>query len=142
MSSLTVRAQGPAGAPDVWEAYADPQRWVQWAPQIRRVVAIGRLRPGLTGEVWSILPVPVAFQVLEVDAKRRRWSWRAALGPLRLRLDHGVDARDIGCATWLTMHGPLPVLVLYAPIARLALHRLVRTPASTAPRTQRAGGPA
>ncbi len=140
MSSLTVRAQGPSGAADVWEAYADPQRWPQWAPQIRRVVAIGRLRPGLTGQVWSFLPTPVSFEVVDVDARRRRWSWRVTLGPLRLRLDHGVDARDIGCSTWLTMHGPLPVLALYAPLARLALHRLVRTPPlSAATRPERSG---
>jgi hypothetical protein len=141
MSSLTVRAQGPARAVDAWEAYADPQRWAEWAPQIRRVVAIGRLRPGLSGQVWSILPAPVSFEVTQVDAKRRRWSWKAALGPVRLRFDHGVDPRDLGCSTWLTMHGPLPLLLIYAPVARLALHRLVRTPASATPRTQRAGGP-
>ena len=128
MSSLTVRAHGPAGAPDVWEAYADPQRWPEWAPHIRRVDAIGRLRPGLAGQVWSIVPAPVSFEVTEVDAKRRRWSWQAVFGPVRMRFDHGVDVRDGGSETWLTMHGPLPLLMIYAPIARLALHRLVRVP--------------
>ena len=128
VSSLTVRAQGPAAVPDVWEAYADPQRWPEWAPHIRRVDAIGRLRPGLAGQLWSIVPRPVSFEVTGVDAKRRRWSWRAAIGPLRMRFDHGVDARGAGSGTWITMHGPLPLLMIYAPVARLAVHRLVHTP--------------
>jgi hypothetical protein len=130
VSSLTVRAHGPASASDVWEAYADPQRWPEWAPHIRRVEAVGRLRPGLAGRVWSIVPAPVAFEVTDVDAKRRRWSWLALIGPLRMRFDHGVDSRDAGSGTWLTMHGPLPLLAIYAPVARLALHRLVRVRAT------------
>ena len=127
MPSLTLRATGPTPAPDVWEAYADPQRWSQWAPHIRRVEAVGRLRPGLAGQVFSVVPPPVSFEVTDVDAKRRRWSWQAVFGPIRMSFDHGVDVCGEGSDTWLTMHGPLPLLVLYAPIARLALHRLVRT---------------
>jgi hypothetical protein len=116
----------------VWEAYADPQRWPEWAPHIRRVEAIGRLRPGLEGQVWSIVPAPVSFEVTDVDAKRRRWSWLAAFGPVRMRFDHGVDELDTGSGTWLTMHGPLPLLMIYAPLARLALRRLVRVPVAAA----------
>jgi hypothetical protein len=127
MSSMTVRASGPASAPAVWEAYADPQRWPEWAPHIRRVDAVGRLRPGLEGQVFSLLPPPMNFAVTGVDAKGRRWSWDAVLGPFRMSFDHGVESRTGGSGTWLTMHGPLPLLVLYAPLARLALHRLVRT---------------
>jgi hypothetical protein len=127
MPSLTVRATGPATAPTVWEAYADPQRWKDWAPHIQQVVAVGRLRPGLEGQVgFPILP-RVNFSVTDVDAKRRRWSWDAAFGPFQMSFDHGVEIRGAGSGTWLTMHGPLPLLVLYAPLARLALHRLVRT---------------
>ena len=128
VSSLTVRAHGPAGAPDVWEAYANPQRWPVWAPHIRRVEAVGRLRPGMAGQVWTFAPVPVSFEVTAVDAKRRRWSWQVALGPVRMSFEHGVDVRHPGSATWLTMRGPLPLLMMYAPLAKLALSRLVRTP--------------
>jgi hypothetical protein len=128
MSSLTVRASGPATVPTVWEAYADPQRWPEWSPHIHRVDAVGRLRPGLEGQVGlPLLPRLVDFVVTAVDAKGGRWSWQAALGPLRMSFDHGVEAKGAGSGTWLTMHGPLPILVLYAPLARLALHRLVRT---------------
>jgi hypothetical protein len=126
MSSLTVRATGPASAAAVWEAYADPQRWPSWAPHIRKVDAVGRLRPGLTGHVTSYVPPALSFEITDVDAKGRRWSWETALGPVRMSFDHGVDPRPAGSSTWLTMHGQLPLLVLYAPVARLALHRLVR----------------
>src|ERR1700710_1874423 len=112
MSSMTVRASGPASAPTVWEAYADPQRWSEWAPHIRRVDAIGRLRPGLEGRViYPVLP-RVSFSVTAVDAKSRRWSWGAVFGPFRMSFDHGVDSQASGSGTWLTMHGPLPLLVL------------------------------
>ncbi len=127
MPSLTLRANGPASAQQVWEAYADPQRWSQWAPHIRRVDAVGRLRPGLAGQVFSVIPAPVSFEVTDVDAKRRRWSWDTVFGPIRMSFDHGVDVRGEGSRSFLTMHGPLPLLLLYAPLARLALYRLVRT---------------
>jgi hypothetical protein len=126
MTSLTVQARGSAPADAAWERYADPQKWPQWAPQIRRVEAVGRLRPGLTGRVYSYLPPGIAFRVLEVDAKRKTWSWRVQLGPLSLVLEHGVrEGRHGGSETWLRLNGPLPVVVLYAPLARYALGHLV-----------------
>jgi hypothetical protein len=63
--------------------------------------------------------------VLAVDEAAREWSWEARLGPLRLRLEHGVTAHIDGSATWLRVHGPLPVILVYAPVARIALGRLV-----------------
>jgi hypothetical protein len=137
---LTLRASGPADADAVWEAYADPQRWSSWSPQIARVETTGRLRPGLTGRVWSYLPPPVRFEVLTVDATRRRWTWRVAVGPVGLTLEHSVDRRPRGAQTALTARGPWPVLLAYAPLARLALHRLVRVAGVTAPRRS-AGSP-
>jgi hypothetical protein len=39
---------------------------------------------------------------------------------------HGVDVRDdAGCCAWIRIRGPLPVVVAYLPVARLALGRLV-----------------
>ena len=69
MGSLTLHASGPAPVNAVWEAYADPQRWSQWSPHIRRVEAVGRLRPGLTGQVVAVVPLAVNFEVTKVDAK-------------------------------------------------------------------------
>jgi hypothetical protein len=126
MGALTLQARGPLPVDVVWERYADPQRWPQWAPQIRRVDAVGRLRPGLDGRVHSYLPPGIAFRVLAVDARSRTWSWRVQLGPLALVLEHGVrEATHGGSETWLRLHGPMPVLLGYAPLAKLALNRLV-----------------
>ncbi len=130
MTSLTLRAHGPADVGLVWERYVDPQQWPTWAPQIQRVSCSGeRLEHGTTGTVHAGLlsrpTVPVSFEVLALDEDRREWSWRAHVGPLSLRLEHGVLARGAGSETWLRVHGPLPVVAAYAPVARLALSRLV-----------------
>src|SRR4051794_41500644 len=80
MGALTLQARGPLPVDVVWERYADPQRWPQWAPQIRRVDAVGRLRPGLDGRVHSYVPPGIAFRVLAVDARSRTWTWRGPPG--------------------------------------------------------------
>jgi hypothetical protein len=135
MTTLTLLARGTAPVDAAWERYADPQLWPTWSPQIQRVTtSTPRLETGTTGTVHAgLLPrptVPVPFTVLEVDDVRRRWAWRVSLGPVRLHLEHGVDPDDTGgdpgSATWLRMAGPLPVVLPYAPLARIALSRLVR----------------
>jgi hypothetical protein len=126
VGALTLHARGPLPPHVVWERYADPQRWQTWAPQIRKVEAVGRLRPAMSGRVYSYLPPGLAFQVLDVDARSRTWAWRVQAGPVRLMLEHGVrEAPRGGTETWLRLHGPLPLLLAYAPLARLALRRLV-----------------
>lgn len=131
MTSLTLRAQGPASEDVVWERYVDPGQWSTWAPQIQRVSAsTQRLVAGTTGTVHAgLLPRPtlsVAFEVLTLDEARHEWTWRAHVGPIGLRLEHGVRSRGDGTETWLRVHGPLPIVLAYAPVARLALSRLVR----------------
>lgn len=126
MGALTLQARGPLPVDVVWERYADPQRWPEWAPQIRRVDSVGRLRPGLTGRVYSYVPPGLAFRVTAVDARRRTWTWRVQAGPITLSLEHGVrEGAHGGSLTWLRLHGPLPLLAVYAPIAKIALNRLV-----------------
>ncbi|MFE5392988.1 SRPBCC family protein [Streptomyces sp. NPDC056568] len=85
------------------------------------------LRPGLTGTVESYARIRVPFRVEAVDGVLRTWSWRVRLGPVRVRLHHCVRAREHGSETSLTMRGPMLVLAAYAPLARLALGRLVRS---------------
>ena len=131
MRTLTLRAHGSAPATLAWERYADPGLWSQWSPQIQRVeTTMARLESGGTGTVRAGLlahpTLPVPFRVLEVDERARRWTWEARIGPVVLHLEHGVEARGSGSRTWLTVRGPWPVLIAYAPLARLALHRLVR----------------
>src|SRR3712207_7069261 len=35
VTTLTLHTTGPIGPDEVWERYAVPARWSQWAPQIR-----------------------------------------------------------------------------------------------------------
>lgn len=130
MAVIGLRASGPVPVALAWERYADPALWSTWAPQIQRVdTDLERLAPGGTGTVRAgLLPHPtlgIPFRVLDVDETAREWSWEARLGPVKLRLEHGVTANEGGSATWLRVHGPLPVILAYAPVARLALGRLV-----------------
>ncbi|MGW9448874.1 SRPBCC family protein [Streptomyces sp. NPDC055632] len=127
MAAVTLRAAGPAPVEDVWARYAVPALWPTWSPQIRAVRADGaRIAPGMRGEVLSFLGVSVRFVVESVDEERRRWTWRVALGPVRLRLHHAVLARPAGSATTLRIEGPALALAAYAGPARWALGRLVR----------------
>lgn len=130
MAALTLQAHGRAPVALAWERYADPAMWPTWAPQIQRVdTSMDRLEPGGTGVVRAgLLPRPtlgVPFEVLDVDEGAHEWSWRIRLGLLRLRLEHGVTGHLTGSTTWLRLHGPLPVVLGYAPVARFALGRLV-----------------
>ncbi len=145
VAALLLEAAGPARVAESWERYAQPARWPDWAPQIHRVridpdLEAGgdgeRIHPGMTGEVRSFLPPAARFVITSVDELSHTWSWRVSIGPLRLTLDHGVEpCLDAGTTTWLRLRGPLPVVLAYAPLARLALRRLVRAeaPAKAAP---------
>lgn len=89
-------------------------------------VAQGRIVPGLRGRIRGPFPLAVRFVITAVDEVERTWSWRVRVGPLWLRLDHGVDAcLDGGTAAWLRITAPAPVIRAYAPVARAALRHLV-----------------
>ena len=120
---MRVGATGTASRDAMWEAYADPSRWPTWAPQIRSVEPHERIREGLEGRVIG-LGARVRFRVLSVERDAGRWSWEVRSGPVRLRIDHQVDD---GSAS-ITIEGPAPAVLAYAPVARLALSRLVRLP--------------
>src|SRR3978361_1221103 len=94
MASVTLRARGPADPATAWERYVDPALWSSWAPQIQGGTAsTERLAAGPTGTVHAGLlarpTLPVDFEVLTVDEARREWEWRAHVGPISLRLEHG-----------------------------------------------------
>lgn len=125
--TLTLRAGGAAEAAEVWERYAVPRRWPTWSPQIQRVeTAAARIVAGASGKVVGPLGVHVRFVIDDVDEAARTWSWRVRVGPVTLHLEHAVLIDGPGSATTLRMHGPLPVVAGYAPVAQLALNRLVR----------------
>jgi hypothetical protein len=113
---LTLSAHGPRDPADVWDRYVRPARWPEWSPQIRSVDHPGpRLYPGAVGTVHGPLGVRLPYTVHDVDSGARRWSWTA--GPFHLV--HTVSP------TTLVITGPAPLVLLYAPLARWALHRLV-----------------
>jgi len=70
---------------------------------------------------------PVDFIVEVLDPAEQRWSWRARvlLVGVRLHLEHGVHDDRIGVRTWLRIRGPAWVVLAYAPVAQWSLTRLV-----------------
>lgn len=126
MAIVTFSAAGRLTPDEVWERYADLSLWSQWAPQIRRVEATSeRLEFGTTGRVYGPPGIRIDFVVNGVDAAARRWSWTVTRWPITLHLEHAVTKQGGGAATSLRVEGPLPVVLAYAPIARIALQFLV-----------------
>jgi len=113
----------------VWADYAEPARWTGWSPQVRRV-ELGEpvLQAGLTGTVRGPGGLRVPFVVTALDAGATTWAWEVSAAGAGLRLEHGVRAVGDGSLTWLVLDGPAAVVLAYAPLARLALRRLVRRP--------------
>lgn len=125
--SLRVTATGPAAPDEVWDRYTRPARWSSWAPHIREVDHPGDVvAPGSRGRVTGVGGLVAVFHVDAVDEAARTWTWSVRTGPLRLRFDHDVrPTADGGSTASMTAHGPWPVLLAYAPVARWALGRLV-----------------
>jgi len=125
---LTVSAAGSLTPQAVWDRYVHPARWSQWSPQIPRVdCADETLRPGSRGRVHGPPGFAVDFIVEVLDPAEQRWSWRARvlLVGVRLHLEHGVHDDRIGVRTWLRIRGPAWVVLAYAPVAQWSLTRLV-----------------
>jgi hypothetical protein len=135
----------------VWLRYAEPSRWASWSPQVKGVdYPYATLRAQTGGRVRGPGPVTVRFRVDAVDPARRTWSWTvqpqvAGRVVATMRLDHGVEAaveqdphdgtrgwrrggRQVPSrsTTWLRLRGRAPVIAAYAPVARIALRRIVR----------------
>jgi hypothetical protein len=85
-----------------------------------------RITPGLRGVVIGPVGVHVPFEVLAVDETAMTWTWRVRAMLAELTLEHSVTPDGRGCRTDLTIIGPPPLVVGYAPVARFALTRLVR----------------
>ena len=124
-----LSATGPAQPADVWELYRRPANWASWSPQIRSVKCKDDvIRIGTTGKVVGPFGFTIDFVITAVDEESREWSWKvkAPLG-IRLHLSHGVESSGGGTRTTLTVRGPAPIVLGYAPIASLALRNLVKS---------------
>jgi Polyketide cyclase / dehydrase and lipid transport len=124
---LTVAAVGPADPAVVWDRYVYPDRWSEchrrsFASTARTV----RSARGSRGRVHGPCGLTAGFQVLDVDPENRSWTWRVVVAGVTLTLGHAVQARGNGTRTTLDLSGPPPVVLGYAPVAHLALSRLVR----------------
>ena len=127
MAVRRLETRGPAAPDEVWDRYATLARWPEWSPQISRVVAgAEQLALGVRGTVYVAGALPVPFTVTSCRPADRSWSWQVRLGPVTLDLHHAVYAAGSGTRTTLALTGPTLVLTAYAPLARLALRRLVR----------------
>ena len=128
MTTLTVHATGGVAPAEAWDRFSVVSRWPGWAPQITGVEAgAERIAQGLTGTVRGPLGVPLPFVVDEVDDASRQWTWSVFAGPIRIQLRHWVSAAPAGGTTTGTrVHGAAPLVLGYAPLALLALQRLVR----------------
>ena len=132
---MLVEASGKARPDTVWRLFTSPSQWPSWAPQIRDVTsADSELRLGGTGRVLGPGPLAVDYEVTEVDAGLRVWSWEVMVGPARVRMRHYVlPTAAGGSRALMQVHGPMAVPAqAYRPLARAALRRLVAT-ASPAP---------
>lgn len=120
---MRVTATGAATPDEVWRRYVTPELWPTWAPQLRRVTCPdATIRPGSTGTAHGAALVRVPFDILTVDDAERTWSWRVGR-PIGITMRHGVDDDQQGTSAWVEI--PL-ALFAYAPLAQLALRRLVR----------------
>lgn len=127
VGSVRVAAGGPLDADAVWARYTAPAAWPGWAPHLRSVdYPHDVVRPGTAGRVTGVGGLVAVFRIDTVDEDERTWSWSVRSGPLRLRLEHGVqDDGATGSTAWVRVHGPRPVVLVYAPLARWSLGRLV-----------------
>lgn len=119
-----VLATGPATAQTMWAAYVDTSGWARWAPHIHSVDPLGTIHAGMRGVVEGPLRSRARFEVTSVDEAQRAWTWEVRLGPARLLIDHEVAEGK----TAVTIAGPAPLVLAYAPIARRALERLANLP--------------
>ena len=126
--TVLVDVDSSASPERVWELYAQPKRWKEWAPHIRSPQGLGspEVEPGASGRVHIAGVAPVWA---EVTSKRpgRSWTWRVGL----VELTHTVEPRNGGGSTvGLAMRAPAPmemaIRIGYAPITKLLLRNLAR----------------
>jgi Polyketide cyclase / dehydrase and lipid transport len=127
MTTITLRAEGAVPVEVAWLRYARPSLWPTWSPPIRSVDATDdHLEVGLKGTVHGPVGLRIPFVVIAVDDPGRTWTWRPRFGPVTLTLRHEVHEELTGSSTVLRISGLAPVVLGYAPVAQLALNRLVR----------------
>jgi hypothetical protein len=126
--TVHVEVESSAAPERVWELYAQPSRWKEWAPHIRAPHGLGspEVEPGASGRIRVAGVAPVWA---EITSKRagESWTWRVGL----VELTHTVkSAIGGGSVIGLAMRAPAPmelaIRATYAPITKLLLKNLAR----------------
>lgn len=124
---LRIEATGDVSLDEAWDRYRNPERWAEWAPQIRGVRGISSpLTAHQRGWVLGPWGFRVPVRILHVDAPGRAWRWRVGVPPAAVEMDHGLDEVSDGTRAWVLIRLPRAVAWPYLPVARHALGRLVR----------------
>jgi len=124
----TVAVDGQDGVDEVRERYAVLSRWSSWAAPIRGVESSnGRLVAGMTGVVHGAPGVRVNFVV---DTGGTRWltpgTGRCGWASCDWRSSTRSSRRAaVGRRRRFLMDGLAAPVLLYPPIAKMALRRLV-----------------
>jgi hypothetical protein len=128
-SAIDIGAPGDA----VWTIITDFDRWPEWGPTVRAVIAsASSVAAGVTGKVQTPVGIWLPFQITEVDAGRS-WGWDVAgiaatgheviaTGPASCRLEFSVP--------WPAA----PYVAVLRPGLR-RVKRLAEMPASSLPST-------
>ncbi|MDQ3728244.1 MAG: SRPBCC family protein, partial [Actinomycetota bacterium] len=78
--TVLIDVDSSASPERVWELYAQPERWKEWAPHIRYPHGLGapEVEPGASGRIHLAGLAPVWA---EVTSKRpgQSWTWRVGL---------------------------------------------------------------
>ncbi len=86
--TVHVEVASEAAPEAVWDLYAQPERWKEWAPHVRAPRGLGspEVEPGASGRIRLGGLAPVWA---EVTAKRpgNSWTWRVGL----VELTHTVE---------------------------------------------------
>jgi hypothetical protein len=126
VATRRLTACGTADPELAWERYERISLWPTWSPQISRVRADQpRIAAGVEGVVVAPGGLALPFTVSHVDREAHTWSWTVRLGPVAMALSHEVHPEPGGSGTSALMAGPGPLLLAYAPLAWVALRRLV-----------------
>ena len=126
MALRRLHAVGAADPEVAWRRYVEIAAWRSWSPQILRTDAdAAEIAVGVGGTVHALGGLRLRFTITAVDPAARTWSWVVRLGPVAMTLTHEVHRHPRGSGTLLLMEGAAPVLLAYAPLAWVALRRLV-----------------
>jgi hypothetical protein len=129
---IRCAADSAADPAIAWALFARPDRWKQWAPQLRGARGLagtnGEVAGGNTGAALLLGAIPVPARITRVDSGRL-WTWRVGL----VELDHEVEPRALGCTVVTTLRAPGPIeaalRVTYAPVVQLLMGNLARVAA-------------